>query len=186
MKKEIYFIHSAGPQGPHEGSDDLLHYLRHSLQPSFKLHNPAMPNPENPRYYDWKMRLQADLPIGSSKIALVGHSLGGSVLIKYLSEGLCQAPIVALFLVSVPFWGTRGWIMKEFTPDPDFLERLPKIERTFIYHSRQDPWVPYSHAAFYSKHLPQATVRTLDGAQHEFKTGLPELVKDIHEIEDWL
>jgi predicted alpha/beta hydrolase family esterase len=179
MKKEIIFIHSAGPQGTHEGSDDLIHYLRESLGSGYKLYHPAMPDPENPRYQQWKMTLQSALPVGGNKIAIVGHSLGGSVIVKYLSEGLLQVPVAGLFLVSTPWWGVRGWTVDEFQFERNFEAKLPPVDHTYIYHSRNDNWVPYSHAGIYHKKLPAAVLRSIDGDQHEFNLGLPELVNDI-------
>jgi uncharacterized protein len=182
MKKEIIFIHSAGPQGSHEGSDDLIHYLRASLGSEYKLYHPAMPDPENPRYIPWKMALQSSMPVGGNKVVLVGHSLGGSVIVKYLSEGLLQVPVSGLFLVGAPYWGTRGWAFDEFIFEHKFETRLPAIDHTYIYHSRNDRWVPFSHSSFYAKKLPGAIVRTVDGDQHEFNFGLPELVNDIKSL----
>ena len=125
------------------------------------------------------MELQSALPVGGHKVALIGHSLGGSVIVKYLSEGLCQVPIAGLFLVGAPYWGTRGWAMDEFMFERGFQAKLPDIERIFIYHSRYDSWVPYSHAQLYTKALHNPVLRTFDSDEHEFKNGLPVLVTDI-------
>lgn len=141
-----------------------------------------MPQPENPRYLAWKMALQSALPVGGNKVALVGHSLGGSVIVKYLSEGLCQVPIAGLFLVATPYWGKRGWGMDEFVFDHGFARKLPPIEKIFIYHSRLDKWVPYSHSKIYERALAGSTLRSVDGDDHEFETGLPLLVNDIQNL----
>lgn len=141
-----------------------------------------MPVPENPRYLAWKMALQSSLPVGGNKAALIGHSLGGSVIVKYLSEGLCQMPIAGLFLIGTPYWGKRGWVVDEFVFDHGFESKLPDIDKIFIYHSRQDQWVPYSHAKVYMKSLPHATLRSLSGNDHEFDKGLPALVNDIQNL----
>nr|WP_235788441.1 alpha/beta hydrolase [Salipaludibacillus sp. CUR1] len=45
-----------------------------------------MPNPENPEYILWKKQLEKELDKLNGDVILVGHSLGGSVLLKYLSE----------------------------------------------------------------------------------------------------
>jgi predicted alpha/beta hydrolase family esterase len=179
MKKEIFFIHSAGPQHEQAGSTGLIRYLKESLDSNYVLHHPSMPDPENPRYQEWKMTLQATLPVGGNKVAIIGHSLGGSVIVKYLSEGLCQVPVAGLFLVGAPYWGLRGWTMEEFMYGPDFASRLPDIERVFIYHSRNDQWVPFSHAEAYTKKLTTSVMRKVTGEEHEFDSGLPVLVKDI-------
>lgn len=180
--KHIFFVHSAGPQNDEEGSNKLVARLSQSLGEDYRVHNPKMPHPENPRYLEWKMALQSSLPVGGNKAVLIGHSLGGSVIVKYLSEGLVQLPVAGLFLVAAPYWGTRGWQVDEFMFEQGFQSRLPGIERIFIYHSRQDKWVPYNHSKMYTKALPDAIMRTLDGDDHEFKDGLTVLVKDIQSL----
>ena len=54
IMKEILFIHSAGPQGHHEGSDYLVRYLIEALGPGYHVSHPVMPDPENPHYNDWR------------------------------------------------------------------------------------------------------------------------------------
>ena len=175
-------MHSAGPQNEEQGSNKLFNYLSESLGSEYRMHNPQMPEPENPRYTAWKMELQANLPVGGNKAALIGHSLGGSVIMKYLSEGLCQVPIAGLFLVGVPYWGARGWTIDEFMFKRDSLSKLTGVDKIFIYHSRNDQWVPYSHSQIYMKMLPGAVLKTIDGDEHEFAAGLPVLVKDIQHL----
>ena len=182
MKKEIYFVHSAGPQNFKQGSNKLAAYLSKSLGSSFRVNHPFMPEPENPRYVAWKMALQSALPVGGNKAALIGHSLGGSVIVKYLSEGLCQVPLAGLFLVGAPYWGLRGWSMDEFKLQHDFQSKLPAIDKVFIYHSRHDKWVPFSHGQAYAKALPGSMMRSIDGNDHEFNEGLPVLVNDIQRL----
>lgn len=182
MKKDIFFIHSAGPQGPHVGSDGLVESLKKSLGSEYVLHHPIMPDPENPRYLPWKMALQGALPVGGNKVVLIGHSLGGSVIVKYLSEGMVQVPVAGLFLVAAPYWGTRGWTVNEFMFGPHFESKMPDVGAVKIYHSRNDRWVPFSHSSFYARKLQGSEVRSLSGDQHEFHSGLPDLVKDIRDL----
>ena len=182
MRKEIFFVHSAGPQDREHGSNKLVKYLSDSLGPGYRVYNPCLPEPENPRYLAWKMALQSNLPVGGNKAALIGHSLGGSVIVKYLSEGLCQMPIAGLFLVGAPYWGTRGWSMDEFMFERGFQLKLPDIQKIFIYHSRHDSWVPYSHAQSYSKALRGSVFRSVSGDEHEFGAGLPVLINDIQNL----
>ncbi len=56
--------------------------------------------------------------------------------------------------------------------------RLP-ASRIFLYHSRDDPEVPFVHLGYYHKRLPAAIVRAIDGSEHSLLQGLPTLVDDI-------
>ena len=109
------------------------------------------------------------------KPAIVGHSFGGSVLLKYLAEGRYQEPIIGLFLVSTPFWGSD---FPDFALPDGWAAAVWDIP-TFLYHSRDDPEIPLSHLRRYEEHLPNATSRVIDGSQHSFTDGLPQLVRDI-------
>ena len=180
-KKLIFFLHSGGPQGPHEGSSDFASWLRDTLGSEYKVIHPAMPNPEAaPDYALWKAKLGKELGKLKEGVILVGHSLGGAVLLKYLTEGPFENPIAGMFLVSAPFWGgDENWQCEPFTLPKNFARNLPKIPKMFLYHSREDEIVPFAHLALYSDQLPQATVRKLDGDEHVFRRGLPRLVEDI-------
>lgn len=182
MKKEVLFIHSAGPQGPDEGSSKLVAYLHTALGAGYLLRCPALPEPENPRYEAWKGTIYRELGVPGSEVILIGHSLGASIVLKYLSEEPCKRSIAGLFLIATPYWGTRGWEMDEFLLREDFVSRLPFIPKVFLYHSRNDEWVPFGHLAHYVKKFPQATVRKIDGGEHEFANGLPEVANDIKSL----
>jgi predicted alpha/beta hydrolase family esterase len=172
--REVLFVHSSGPQGAHRGSDDLVRHLRAGLGDGHEVRAPLMPTPEDPSYRAWAAHLDA---VAGGATLLVGHSLGASVLVKWLSERPRRAAIAGLFLVATPFWGPS---MPDFALPADFAERLPSIARLFLYQSRDDDQVPMSHLERYARALPRATVRALDGYGHLFDRPCPELVADIN------
>ncbi|HEY6684600.1 MAG TPA: hypothetical protein VI094_00165 [Propionibacteriaceae bacterium] len=59
--------------------------------------------------------------------------------------------------------------------------RLP-TSTIFLYHSRDDPEVPFAHLGYYQEHLPAATARPIDGSEHSFLQGLPRLVDDMKNL----
>jgi predicted alpha/beta hydrolase family esterase len=182
MQGQVLFVHSAGSQGPEVGSDHLLRYLQAHLGADFEVFSPKMPDPEHPRYVNWKLTLEKQFIILPQELILVGHSLGGSVLLKYLSEETVNKSIIGLFLVAVPYWGGKEWEIEEYRLPFDFESKLPPIPNIFLYHSRKDSWVPFPHLLHYAEKLPQAKVRVLEGSEHEFCNGLPELIGDIKNI----
>jgi len=182
VKKEILFIHSAGPQGLGEGSTGLTTYLHDVLGAQYPLHRPLMPDTENPRYHSWKAKLENEFAQLGKDVILIGHSLGGTVLLKYLSEEKQDVRIAGLFLISIPHWGAKDWEIDEFTLDKNFVSKLPRISNVFLYHSKLDKWVPFDHLDYYAKKFPNAKIHALDGYEHEFLYGLPELVEDIRKL----
>ena len=180
----ILFIHSAGEQGGDHGSSHLADYIKDSLGSGFKMKFPEMPDPENPIYKKWKEAISEVMETLDGPLILIGHSLGGSILLKYLSDEKCDKPIKALFLIAVPFWGKKDWEIEEFLLEPGFEEKIKTIPDIFLYHSQDDKWVPFSHLIQYAKKLPEAGTRKIEGAEHEFFYGLPELIADIKSITD--
>ncbi|PYZ96656.1 hypothetical protein CR205_13225 [Alteribacter lacisalsi] len=183
MKKTVLFIHSGGPQGRREGSSDLAAYLERRLETRFNVVCPKMPNPENPEYIRWKDQLENEWNKLNGDVILVGHSLGGTVLLKYLSEESPNLTISGLFIIASPYWGLdEEWQRKDFILQPDFQDSLPAIPDLFLYHSRDEVIVPFKHHEIYSEKLPQASLRPLEGNQHLFHNGLPILAEDIERL----
>jgi uncharacterized protein len=174
----VLFIQGAGGMHQPEGSGELAAYLAQELGTGYSVIAPEMPDADNPHYQPWRDRIEQELGAIDEAAILVGHSFGGSVLLKYLAEGSYPKPVRGLFLVSVPNWGLDGWAYEEFAV-PDDVGLQLTTSRIFLYHSRDDPEVPFAHLGYYEERLPMATARPIDGSEHSFLQGLPTLVDDI-------
>ena len=179
--QRVLFIQGAGSMHEAEGSGRLAAYLADELGTDYRLIAPEMPDADNPHYQPWRDCIEQELRAINGKVIFVGHSLGGSVLLKYLAEGSYRKPVRGLFLVSVPNWGPDGWAYDEFAVPTDVGSRLPAA-KIYLYHSRDDPEVPFAHLAYYQDRLPAATPRPIDGSEHSFVEGLPTLVDDIKSL----
>ena len=177
----VLFIQGAGGMHQSEGSGRLAAYLARELGTDYRVIAPEMPDADNPHYRPWRDRIEQELKGIDEAVILVGHSFGGSVLLKYLAEGSYRQPVRGLFLVSVPNWGPDGWAYEEFAVPDDVGSRLP-ASKIFLYHSRDDPEVPFAHLGYYQERLPTATARPMDGSEHSFLQGLPTLVDDIKNL----
>jgi predicted alpha/beta hydrolase family esterase len=125
-----------------DGSGRLAGYLASALGARYQVIAPEMPDADNPRYRPWRDRLEQEIKAIDEDVIVVGHSFGGSVVLKYFAEGSLRTPVRGLFLVSVPDWGPGGWAYDEFAVPNDVSSRLP-TSRVFLYHSREDPEVPF-------------------------------------------
>jgi predicted alpha/beta hydrolase family esterase len=68
----------------------------------------------------------------------------------------------------------------DFLPDIKKISQLAKeIKYIYIYHSTDDPLVPYSHAERLAQALPQATLLTFEDRGHFRQTDFPELLANI-------
>ena len=182
MSIDVLFIHSAGSQSGEHGSAPFVKHLRQSLGSGYRVKCPAMPAPTKPSYEHWKLELERLLPRDKSSPILVGHSLGGSVLLKYMSEHTPKIRAAGLFIVAAPYWGSADWKVNEFALHESFARSLPNALKIYLYQSRDDEVVDIEHLSRYSKAIPQATVRILDGGGHTFEDGLLELAEDIQAL----
>src|SRR3989344_1586208 len=130
---------------------------------------------------DWKPWLRQKL--GSDyEVILPGHSLGGTFLVKYLSEKQFSKKIKAVFLVGAVYdKDSEGCPVSNFS--------LPKkldlqTENTMIYHSIDDPVVPFSALEQYKKTLPYAHTRIFNNRGHFNQEEFLELVEDILNLDN--
>jgi predicted alpha/beta hydrolase family esterase len=179
--QSILFVQGAGRMQEPDGSGRLAAYLASELGPRYRVIAPEMPNADAPRYKPWRDRIEQELEVIDEDVIIVGHSFGGSVVLKYFAEGSYHRRVRGVFLISVPDWGPDGWAYEEFAVPDDVGSKLP-TSRIFLYHSRDDPEVPFSHLAHYQQHLPTATARAIAGSEHSFIEGLPVLAEDIRRL----
>ncbi|MEJ1239980.1 alpha/beta hydrolase [Chryseolinea sp. T2] len=181
----ILFLTSAGPQGNGEGSDFLVKFLRGNLQAGTKILIPDMPDLEAPHYKPWKKKLERTLrDHGNEKVILIGHSIGASVALKYLSEKPPMKSIAGLFLIGAVYWGLKNWEVNEYSYEHGFQRHLQYIPNIFFYHSKDDEVVPVSHLWHFAVALPHAKIRQFDHEGHLYVNGIPSLVEDINSIDE--
>lgn len=181
MTKHVLLIHGAGT-GAYKEDKKLAASLTKALGPDYEVHYPEMVDEENAPYEQWTQQIEKELAAMQGPIMLVGHSVGSSVLIKWLSESDVKTPIAGVFLTAAPFWGGKGWRYEGYEqlalPEAP-ADRLPKGASLFFYHCRDDETVPFDHLALYAQVFPQATIRELDTGGHQFNNDLSEAAKDI-------
>ena len=179
--RQLLFVQGAGDMWHPEGSGHLARYLQRELAGDYLVSAPEMPDADNPHYRPWADRIAHELKGIEGDVFLVGHSFGGSVLLKHLAEDAPHYRVAALCLVSVPDWGPKAWAIEEYAVPADLGSRLPSAP-IYLYHSVDDGEVPFSHMRAYAEQLPEATVRAVPGSDHSFVEGLPILVDDIRSV----
>jgi predicted alpha/beta hydrolase family esterase len=178
MKKQVLFIQGAG-EGAYAEDEKLALSLQAALGTEYQVLYPQMPNEEDPEDKAWIAQISKELAPIADDVILVGHSAGGAVLLKYLLQEVVNQPIASVFLISIPFWGPEDEKDGIYTLREGFASDLPKGVPIFLYHSRDDEWVPFAHLAMYAERIPQATIREYDGRGHQFNTDLSEVAGDI-------
>ena len=154
--------------------------LPEALGPDYELLLPRMPNSSNAKYLEWKIWFEKLVPFLKDGVVLIGHSLGGSFLAKYLSTATFPVRIAGTFLLAPPYNLDYGNPIPEFEA-PQSLELLERQGGSiFLYHSEDDPVVPIAEHDKYVHALPRATSRVFKDRSHFFgQATFPELVADI-------
>jgi predicted alpha/beta hydrolase family esterase len=179
MKKHLLFIQGAG-EGAYEEDELLVASLQNALGSTYEVYYPRMVNEGSSEYADWKVQIATVLSVLDGEVILVGHSVGGSVLLKFLSGEQVENLVAGLFVIAAPYWGVdEFWRWDEVQLPQDVAAKLAGIPRIFLYHSRDDEIVPFSHLARYAEKLPQATIREVDGRGHQFGSDLADVARDI-------
>ncbi|HEY3571112.1 MAG TPA: alpha/beta hydrolase [Thermoanaerobaculia bacterium] len=183
MAKPVLFIRGGGGEIAYEADGLLVASLRNALGAAYEVRYPKMPLDDSAGYADWKADIATELS-ALDEVILVAHSVGGSILLKYLVEEQVGQPIIGLFLLATPYFGAdEKWDYAEMILPQDFAAMLPPIPRILLYHSRDDEVVPFAHLALYAARLPRATIRERDGGGHQLRNDLADVAEDIKRAE---
>ena len=175
MTSQILFVQGGGPRVHDEWDHKLVESLEQHLGTSVRY--PRMPNEDDPSFAAWKPALLHELGSLDPDAILVGHSVGGTILLHVLAE---QArPFKALYLVAAPFIGEGGWPSDEIHPRADLAARLPST--VVLFHGTADDTVPIAHVHLYARIIPHATVRILADRDHQLNNDLREVAEDIRD-----
>jgi predicted alpha/beta hydrolase family esterase len=182
VKRQVLFVQGGGPD-VHDGWDvRLVESLRGELGPKYEVRYPRMPNEAEPDYDTWKAAIEKELSAMDDGAVLVGHSLGGTILINALAEGLPPRKLGAIFLVSAPFFGEGGWQADDLKSGRALGEKLPKDTPIHLYHGLADAEVPPSHAELYARAIPQARLWRVAGRDHQFNDDLSDVAAAIKSL----
>ena len=201
MKKQVLFIHGGETFDTYE---DYLKFLReievdlewltwkrwkHTLQDKlgddFQVILAQMPCALNAKYIEWAIMFEKYLEKMNGDLILVGHSLGGVFLTKYLSENKVDKSIKGLFLVAACFDDSDAdYSLADFNIDPDKIPLLEKTaEHIHFYHSTDDDVVRFTDFEKYKKLLPNATFTTFNDRGHFGVDTFPEIIDDIKNLD---
>lgn len=160
-------------------------YLDRQLGRGYEIIRPRMPLPENAKYAEWKIHFERLIPLLRDGMVLIGVSLGGIFLAKYLSENKLPKKISGVFLVCPPFDnkikgdGLAGGFM--LRSDLSKLEKSTK--NPYLLFSEDDPVVSVSHAEKYAQKLSKSHILIFKSKGGHFRVAkLPEIVTLIKSL----
>jgi predicted alpha/beta hydrolase family esterase len=183
-KHQVLFIQGGGA-GAHAVDHHLVLSLRRALGTAYEVRYPKMPHEADPDYGNWKTPIGKELGHLKNGAFLVGHSVGGSLLLKYLSDETVNTTLAGICLIATPFWGGDGWRYEGYKA-VELPEALPSNlsgnTPICFYHCRDDETVPFAHLALYAKKFPHATIHALDTGGHQLNNDLSTVAQDIKRL----
>ncbi len=175
------FIQGAGT-GAREADVELARSLVAELGDEFSVDFPTMPDEENPDYERWRPAIGDAIARATAPVVVVGHSLGGYFLVRYLSSEEVEPPIAAVCIIAAPFPSSdAAWVFEGFELPDRFGERLPRGAAVLLYASEDDDIIPFAHRDLYAAAIPGALTRTTFGG-HQLGNDLAMVADDIRRI----
>ena len=158
-------------------------YIQEELGDEYEVIAPTMPSKYNAKYVEWKIWFEKFIPYLRDDVIFIGSSLGGTFLAKYLSENSLPIKIACTFLIAAPFDEKDK---KESLADfilPKTLEKFEsQAEKILLFHSEDDPIVPYRDFEKYSNALPKAEKLIFKDRGHFIQEEFQELIEKIKSI----
>lgn len=141
---------------------------------------PTMPNSANAQFDEWVIWFEKLVPFFGEDVRLIGHSLGAMFLAKYLHQHPLARPVRQLHLVAGGY----------DAPGQDYgsfrLSSATGLEQSaqeiHLYHSQDDPVVPFEELAKLQADLPDARVHIFSDRHHFIGPDFPELLRQLHTV----
>ena len=155
------------------------------LEGKYEVFLPDMPCYKNAKYRARKIRFEKTFPfLNEEELVITGSSLWWIFLAKYLSENQFPKHISQLHLIAGVFDESNlpegEDDLVDFVFYPAGLKNLDKqVDKIFLYHSKDDTVVPFSHVEKYKSYLPKAQVFVFEDRGHFQQSEFPELVENI-------
>jgi predicted alpha/beta hydrolase family esterase len=179
INKQVLFIQGGGSQEDYEADKHLVASLQELLGESYRVHYPLLPTDESVPDLGRIKQIGHQISLIEGELIMVGHSLGASMLLKYVSEIEVKIKPIAIFLMATPFWsGDEDW-KEGFKLAENFADKIAREFPVFFYHSQDDDQVPFAHLALYRQKMPWATFRELPSGGHQLGNDLSLVARDI-------
>ena len=182
MTRQVLFVQGGGDGTHDEWDDKLVESLERELGPDYEVVYPRMPNEADPNYASWKAALEKEFATLDDVAILIGHSIGGTILINALAADPPALALGGVFLIAAPFVGDTGWLSSDIEPREKIGAELREGMHVYLYHGSEDEIAPFAHVDLYAKAIPQAVVRRLKGRDHQLNNDLSEVARDIRSL----
>lgn len=206
MKQQVLYVNGWVPKENYESYEDFLSGLEYNpyeekflswnktlgeyLWEDWECLRAPFREREYADYTEWKVMFEKVLPYLRQDLCIWAGSLGWTFILKYIweNDGILHPEtgkkirIKKIFFIAPAIADTHAEKLGSFSFD---LEQVyPRIQRwceeIYIYHSKDDPVVPFEQALALNNYLPEAIFREFEDKGHFYKElRLPELEADL-------
>lgn len=150
--------------------------LQENLGTQYQVLLPTMPNSTNARYSEWKVWFEHISSLFTNDCILIGHSLGGIFLAKYLSENLLSFKVKATILIAAPYDDETIEDLTDFKIEKLSTRLTEQAGRLVFFNGVDDPVISSNDMKKYQNQLSSAEFNILSAPDHFVRTDFPELV----------
>ena len=192
MKKQIIFIHGGEVTKNKESFYKYLRttnldpfkdkrkwgdFLADNLGNKYEVIKPVMPSKYEVDYKAWKIWFERHLDfINYKNPILIGHSLGATFLLKYLSENNFPKKVSQLHLIAPAISGN----LFDFNVD---LKKINKISKNcteiHLWHSEDDEVVSFKDSIIVKENIHNIIFHVFKKRGHFVQKSFPEILEVI-------
>jgi predicted alpha/beta hydrolase family esterase len=188
QKTDIILIHGGNSYTTHQAYIDAItsynpryrdgyvswkSHINGELEQYYDVYQPQMPSKDNAKFDEWKIVFDKVLDTTHKNSILIGHSLGANFLTHYLSKYTPDKHIKQIHLIS-------GCIAEgDFKEPKDWDAITQQCSDIHLWHSEDDPVVPYQEAVYMDLKLVDSTLHTFKDRKHFNQPYFPELVSHL-------
>ena len=142
-----------------------------------------MPNKYNAQYAEWELWFDKYLPFLEEECVLIGHSLGGIFLLRYLATHALPITVSALYLIGAPYFTADTKNTGGFFITPHLLQTVQDQHHTIVLvYSEDDQVVPFIDCERYLEAIPLCRSLLFSNKGHFLQESFEELIADIKRL----
>lgn len=182
-QKRVFLIHGWGGR-PGGGFQS---WLKKELEArGFFVGMPAMPKADKPKIEEWLAHLQSTIKNPDENTILVGHSLGGQAVLRYLAELPKGIQIKKAVLVAPVVEEIKNLDLEEqkisglWLKTPINEKRAKKAAKEIVaFFSEDDPWIPLSSEKVLREKFEARTIVERKRGHYTNNEPMPQILEEI-------
>lgn len=183
-KEDFYKYLSTVELDPYEQKRNWRDWIIWALTETHDVLVPLMPAKQNSDYKAWKIWFERHLDfINDKNPVLIGSSLGGTFLLKYLSENNFPKNISQLHLVA-PVVVDDGLNIEKLNTFEFDVKKINKIDKfckeIHLWHSKDDETSPFKNSEIIKENLPNADFHVFKDRGHFRQPSFIEILEIIN------